>query len=150
MAENSTPSSRIPFVSNKFSTRWKWSKMEIPFQTLRFTAIISSFDIVRHRVGHLCWHWHIIHFRCQTPMAQVFWVCIHACVIIFFMHCLFNSIMFFRYNSTQLVSLCIEHEDKHIGWYNRFARHPYYGETGLNSGVRSTFVFCMPRFMLFR
>lgn len=43
---------------------------------------------------------------------------------------------FFReFNSTQLAALVIEHEDKAIGWYNRFARHPYYGETGLNSGV---------------
>jgi len=28
-----------------------------------------------------------------------------------------------------------EHEDMNIGWYNRFARHPYYGKLGLNSGV---------------
>lgn len=28
-----------------------------------------------------------------------------------------------------------EHEEPRIGWYNRFARHPYYGKTGINSGV---------------
>lgn len=28
-----------------------------------------------------------------------------------------------------------EHEEPRIGWYNRFARHPYYGKTGVNSGV---------------
>ncbi|XP_066281573.1 glucoside xylosyltransferase 2-like isoform X1 [Branchiostoma lanceolatum] len=38
-------------------------------------------------------------------------------------------------NSTQLAALAPEHEVKSIGWYNRFARHPYYGETGLNSGI---------------
>ncbi|KAI8505422.1 Glucoside xylosyltransferase 2 [Branchiostoma belcheri] len=38
-------------------------------------------------------------------------------------------------HSTQLAALAPEHEVKSIGWYNRFARHPYYGETGLNSGI---------------
>uniref|UniRef100_A0A3Q3FDY9 Glucoside xylosyltransferase 1 n=1 Tax=Labrus bergylta TaxID=56723 RepID=A0A3Q3FDY9_9LABR len=27
------------------------------------------------------------------------------------------------------------HEEPRIAWYNRFARHPYYGRTGINSGV---------------
>ncbi|XP_046380185.2 glucoside xylosyltransferase 1-like [Haliotis rufescens] len=39
------------------------------------------------------------------------------------------------FNSTQLAALAPEHEDAAAGWYNRFARHPYYGELGLNSGV---------------
>ncbi|XP_052067056.1 glucoside xylosyltransferase 2-like isoform X2 [Mytilus californianus] len=44
--------------------------------------------------------------------------------------------MFFgKFNSTQLAALAPEHEDKAAGWYNRFARHPYYGELGVNSGV---------------
>ncbi|CAF3900463.1 unnamed protein product [Rotaria magnacalcarata] len=43
---------------------------------------------------------------------------------------------FFRkFNSTQLAALTPEHEDPSMGWYNRFARHPYYGPMGLNSGV---------------
>ncbi|XP_033108903.1 glucoside xylosyltransferase 1-like [Anneissia japonica] len=42
---------------------------------------------------------------------------------------------FKEFNSTQLAALAPEHEIKNIGWYNRFARHPYYGMTGLNSGV---------------
>lgn len=42
---------------------------------------------------------------------------------------------FNEFNSTQLAALSPEHEDKNMGWYNRFARHPYYGELGLNSGV---------------
>lgn len=43
---------------------------------------------------------------------------------------------FFReFNSSQLAAVTEEHEDKAIGWYNRFARHPYYGITGVNSGV---------------
>ncbi|WAR02834.1 GXLT2-like protein [Mya arenaria] len=43
--------------------------------------------------------------------------------------------LFSRFNSTQLAAVSIEHEDKAIGWYNRFARHPFYGEVGVNSGV---------------
>ncbi|CAF4767352.1 unnamed protein product [Rotaria sp. Silwood1] len=43
---------------------------------------------------------------------------------------------FFRkFNSTQLAALTPEHEDPSMGWYNRFAHHPYYGSMGLNSGV---------------
>ncbi|KAL3841328.1 hypothetical protein ACJMK2_019490 [Sinanodonta woodiana] len=43
---------------------------------------------------------------------------------------------FFKsFNSTQLAALAPEHEDAAIGWYNRFARHPYYGALGVNSGV---------------
>ncbi|KAE8296088.1 Glucoside xylosyltransferase 1 [Larimichthys crocea] len=37
--------------------------------------------------------------------------------------------------STQLAAMAPEHEEPRIGWYNRFARHPYYGKTGINSGV---------------
>lgn len=39
------------------------------------------------------------------------------------------------FNQTQLAALAPEHEDPNMGWYNRFARHPYYGQLGLNSGV---------------
>ncbi|CAF1085840.1 unnamed protein product [Adineta ricciae] len=47
-----------------------------------------------------------------------------------------NLWRFFRkFNSTQLAALSPEHEDPSMGWYNRFARHPYYGSMGLNSGV---------------
>lgn len=42
---------------------------------------------------------------------------------------------FSKMNSTQLAALSPEHEDRNTGWYNRFARHPYYGELGVNSGV---------------
>jgi len=28
-----------------------------------------------------------------------------------------------------------EHEQTNVAWYSRFARHPYYGSTGINSGV---------------
>jgi len=42
---------------------------------------------------------------------------------------------FAHFNQSQLAALAPEHEDKHMGWYNRFAMHPYYGELGLNSGV---------------
>lgn len=42
-----------------------------------------------------------------------------------------NLWRFFRkFNSTQLAALTPEHEDPSMGWYNRFARHPYYGSMG--------------------
>mgnify|MGYP002377609943 CR=1 FL=1 len=37
---------------------------------------------------------------------------------------------FRKFNSTQLAALSPEHEDPAMGWYNRFARHPYYGSLG--------------------
>ena len=42
---------------------------------------------------------------------------------------------FKQFNDTQLAALAPEHEEEYMGWYNRFARHPYYGKLGLNSGV---------------
>ncbi|KAF7656215.1 hypothetical protein LDENG_00044570 [Lucifuga dentata] len=39
------------------------------------------------------------------------------------------------FNSTQLAAMAPEHEVPKIGWYSRFARHPFYGVTGVNSGV---------------
>nr|CAG4646396.1 EOG090X097L [Macrothrix elegans] len=42
---------------------------------------------------------------------------------------------FSHFNSSQMAALSPEHEDRAIGWYNRFARHPYYGDLGVNSGV---------------
>ncbi|XP_067855009.1 glucoside xylosyltransferase 2 [Heptranchias perlo] len=39
------------------------------------------------------------------------------------------------FNSTQLAAMAPEHEIPKIGWYSRFARHPYYGAAGVNSGV---------------
>ncbi|XP_043084621.1 glucoside xylosyltransferase 1 isoform X2 [Puntigrus tetrazona] len=39
------------------------------------------------------------------------------------------------FNSSHLAAMAPEHEEPRMGWYNRFARHPYYGRTGLNSGV---------------
>uniref|UniRef100_A0A3Q3J2I1 UDP-D-xylose:beta-D-glucoside alpha-1,3-D-xylosyltransferase n=1 Tax=Monopterus albus TaxID=43700 RepID=A0A3Q3J2I1_MONAL len=39
------------------------------------------------------------------------------------------------FNNTQLAAMAPEHEVPKIGWYSRFARHPFYGITGVNSGV---------------
>ncbi|XP_069759206.1 glucoside xylosyltransferase 1-like isoform X2 [Narcine bancroftii] len=39
------------------------------------------------------------------------------------------------FNQTQIAGMAPEHDEPRIGWYNRFARHPYYGKTGVNSGV---------------
>ncbi|XP_063284221.1 glucoside xylosyltransferase 2 [Pelobates fuscus] len=40
-----------------------------------------------------------------------------------------------QFNDTQLAAMAPEHEIPKIGWYSRFARHPFYGTTGVNSGV---------------
>ncbi|XP_030631134.1 glucoside xylosyltransferase 1 isoform X3 [Chanos chanos] len=40
-----------------------------------------------------------------------------------------------QFNSSQVAAMAPEHEEPRIAWYNRFARHPYYGKTGVNSGV---------------
>lgn len=37
---------------------------------------------------------------------------------------------FGKMNSSQMAALAPEHEDSNIGWYNRFARHPFYGNLG--------------------
>ncbi|XP_067946064.1 glucoside xylosyltransferase 2-like [Watersipora subatra] len=42
---------------------------------------------------------------------------------------------FKHFNSSQLAAVAPEHESASAGWYNRFARHPYYGRLGINSGV---------------
>lgn len=38
---------------------------------------------------------------------------------------------FKKFNSSQMAALAPEHEDPNIGWYNRFAKHPYYGKLGM-------------------
>ncbi|XP_029350637.1 glucoside xylosyltransferase 1-like isoform X3 [Echeneis naucrates] len=40
-----------------------------------------------------------------------------------------------RFNASQLAAMAPEHEEPRIAWYSRFARHPFYGTTGINSGV---------------
>lgn len=42
---------------------------------------------------------------------------------------------FSKMNEMHMAALAPEHEDQSTGWYNRFARHPYYGNLGVNSGV---------------
>ncbi|CAL8318533.1 unnamed protein product [Lota lota] len=43
--------------------------------------------------------------------------------------------MLSRFNASQLAAMAPEHEEPRVAWYNRFARHPFYGVAGLNSGV---------------
>ena len=38
---------------------------------------------------------------------------------------------FDQFNDTHAAALTPEHETPWSGWYNRFARHPYYGEMGV-------------------
>lgn len=43
--------------------------------------------------------------------------------------------LFKSFNGTQLAAMAPEHEEPKNSWYRRFARHPFYGSFGLNSGV---------------
>lgn len=43
--------------------------------------------------------------------------------------------LFHNFNNTQFAGMAAEHQDRNSGWYNRFARHPYYEPLGVNSGV---------------
>lgn len=43
--------------------------------------------------------------------------------------------LFDRFNSSQIAGLSVESESLNTGWYPRFARHPFYGKFGVNSGV---------------
>lgn len=38
---------------------------------------------------------------------------------------------FKQMNQFQIAAVAPEHEDYSTGWYNRFARHPYYGNLGM-------------------
>lgn len=40
-----------------------------------------------------------------------------------------------QFEPSQLAAVSPEHEEPRIAWYSRFARHPFYGRTGINSGV---------------
>ncbi|KAF6732572.1 Glucoside xylosyltransferase 1 [Oryzias melastigma] len=40
-----------------------------------------------------------------------------------------------QFDPSQLAAMAPEHEEPRIAWYNRFAMHPFYGRTGVNSGV---------------
>ena len=42
---------------------------------------------------------------------------------------------FSKFNKTLLAAMAKEGEVASLNWYHRFARHPFYGELGLNSGV---------------
>lgn len=37
--------------------------------------------------------------------------------------------------SAHLVAMALDAEERVSGWYNRFARHPFVGELGVNSGI---------------
>lgn len=53
---------------------------------------------------------------------------------------------FSKMNSTQMAALTPEHEDYATGWYNRFAKHPYFEPLGVNSGVMLMNLTRMRRF----
>lgn len=53
-------------------------------------------------------------------------------------------------NSSQMSALVPEHEDPNIGWYNRFARHPYYGKLGTSSRDQlvTFMLYFLPRYLI--
>ena len=42
---------------------------------------------------------------------------------------------FKHFDNVQLASMAPEGEETALSWYPRFARHPFYGKNGMNSGV---------------
>ena len=42
---------------------------------------------------------------------------------------------FKHFDSVQLASMAPENEEPALSWYPRFARHPFFGTNGVNSGV---------------
>lgn len=42
---------------------------------------------------------------------------------------------FKQFDNTQLASMAPEGEETSLSWYPRFARHPFVGKNGMNSGV---------------
>ncbi|KAL0819616.1 hypothetical protein ABMA28_007698 [Loxostege sticticalis] len=42
---------------------------------------------------------------------------------------------FSHFNSSQISAMTLEDDNPNISWYPRFAKHPFYGKYGLNSGV---------------
>ncbi|XP_032521089.2 glucoside xylosyltransferase 1 [Danaus plexippus] len=43
--------------------------------------------------------------------------------------------VFYKMNRTQISAMALEDDNPNISWYPRFAKHPFYGKYGLNSGV---------------
>ncbi|XP_028163603.1 glucoside xylosyltransferase 1 [Ostrinia furnacalis] len=42
---------------------------------------------------------------------------------------------FSQFNSSQISAMTLEDDNPNISWYPRFAKHPFYGKYGLNSGL---------------
>ncbi|KAJ0173605.1 hypothetical protein K1T71_010754 [Dendrolimus kikuchii] len=42
---------------------------------------------------------------------------------------------FKMFNDTQMSAMALEDDNPNVSWYPRFAKHPFYGKYGLNSGV---------------
>ncbi|XP_045502972.1 glucoside xylosyltransferase 1 [Colias croceus] len=42
---------------------------------------------------------------------------------------------FSKFNHTQISAMALEDDNPNVSWYPRFAKHPFYGKYGLNSGV---------------
>ncbi|RVE50086.1 hypothetical protein evm_005292 [Chilo suppressalis] len=42
---------------------------------------------------------------------------------------------FSNFNSSQISAMTVEDDNPNVSWYPRFAKHPFYGKYGLNSGV---------------
>ncbi|XP_026760574.1 glucoside xylosyltransferase 1 [Galleria mellonella] len=42
---------------------------------------------------------------------------------------------FSRFNSSQISAVALEDDNPNVSWYPRFAKHPFYGKYGINSGV---------------
>ncbi|XP_047509946.1 glucoside xylosyltransferase 1 [Pieris napi] len=43
--------------------------------------------------------------------------------------------LFSQFNAYQITAMSLEDDNPNVSWYPRFAKHPFYGKYGLNSGV---------------
>ncbi|KAL4718764.1 hypothetical protein ACJJTC_003361, partial [Scirpophaga incertulas] len=53
---------------------------------------------------------------------------------------------FTKFNSSQISAMALEDDNPNVSWYPRFAKHPFYGKYGLNSGVMLMNLTRMRRF----
>lgn len=56
---------------------------------------------------------------------------------------------FYSFNESQIAALTPEHEDRNVGWYNRFARHPFYGPMGTHLFACNCFPFLFGFYTVF-
>lgn len=122
---------------------WECRWMEETLQTMCCPEAVSScrFLLVTFFCSFVC----VFHLTTLTVTKYFFWYqvilkdvdsLLYVDTDVLFLRPMDDIWKFLKaFNSTQLAAMAPEHEIPKIGWYSRFARHPFYGVTGVNSGV---------------